>query len=151
VALATAHAERSGFVVDVDVHPSSVGAYDKLVFSLIRELVTNAAKHSRAGRVAVRVAGANDCVRVEVRDDGVGFDPDDLSASVAGGHIGLAAAAERTEGARGSMTIVSAPGEGTDIRVELPLPAATPTGPKSGVWPASPDPADRQLTGVGED
>jgi two-component system NarL family sensor kinase len=151
VALARAHAERSGFAVDVEVDPSSAGVHDKLLFSLIRELVTNAAKHSRASRVAVRVTAATDYVRLDVRDDGVGFDPEDLSASVASGHIGLAAAAERTEGAQGSMTIASAAGKGTDIRVELPLPAATPIGPKSGVRPATPDPTDRQLARVGED
>jgi two-component system NarL family sensor kinase len=151
VALARAQAERGGFVVDVEVDPTGVGAHDKLVFSLIRELVTNAAKHSHASRVTVRVTTANDSVRLEVRDDGVGFDPGDLSASVASGHIGLAAAAERTEGAQGSIAIASATGKGTDIRVELPLPAENPPPPVFAGKPESPDPADRHLTRVGKD
>jgi chemotaxis protein histidine kinase CheA len=74
-----------------------------------------------------------------------------LGASVAAGHIGLAAAAERTEGAQGSMSIASAPGQGTDIRVELPLPATTAAARASGVRPESSEPADRHLTRVGED
>jgi two-component system NarL family sensor kinase len=151
MALARAHAERSGFVVDVKIDPRSVGAYDKLMFSLIRELVTNAAKHSHADRVTVRITPVSDSLHLEVQDDGVGFDPDNLSASVAAGHIGLAAAAERAEGAQGSMAIASAPGQGTRIRVELPLPAATPAPPESGLGPEKAEPDDQYLTRVGED
>jgi two-component system NarL family sensor kinase len=150
VALASAHAERSGFAAEVEVDPRGVAVHDRLVLSLIRELVANAAKHARASRLTVRVTRVNDSVRLNVRDDGVGFDPDDLGASVAAGHIGLAAAEERTKSAKGTMTIASAPGHGTDIRVELPLVATTSATPESVVRPGGSEPVDRDLTSVSE-
>ncbi len=151
VALTSAHAERSGFAVEVEVDPRSVAFHDKLLLSLIRELVANAAKHSHASRISVRVTRVSDSVRLNVRDDGVGFDPDGLGASVAAGHIGLAAVAERTKGAGGSMSIASAPGRGTDIRVELPLLTTTRAAPESGARPETSEPAAPHLARVGED
>jgi signal transduction histidine kinase len=56
-------------------------------------------------------------VRVEVADDGVGFDPGEPADK---GHIGLLSMAELAEQSRGLLELVSAPGHGTLLRLELP-------------------------------
>ena len=52
-------------------------AVEEELFSIVREALTNAAKHSHASRIDVDVAYPDQrSVRVTVTDDGIGFDPD---------------------------------------------------------------------------
>ncbi|HJL44399.1 MAG TPA: ATP-binding protein, partial [Polyangiaceae bacterium LLY-WYZ-15_(1-7)] len=67
-------------------------------------------------RIELRLA-LGERLRLEVRDDGVGFDP---AAVEEGGH-GLRGMRERAELLGGSLEIASAPGEGTAILLELPI------------------------------
>jgi signal transduction histidine kinase len=66
-------------------------------------------------------------LRIEVRDWGVGFDPGQVPPE----HVGLEGIRHRTMLLGGTATIHSAPGEGTQIAVEIPLPeaASTPLSP----------------------
>jgi two-component system, NarL family, sensor histidine kinase DevS len=84
------------------------------VYRLVQEALTNIAKHARAERVAVRVELEYDAVRVEVRDDGRGFDP----ATPADG-FGLLGMRERVTLAGGDLDVTSQPGE-TLVRATLP-------------------------------
>jgi len=86
-----------------------------------REAITNAAKHAGAGRVDVYAEMDGATVDVFVRDRGTGFDPD----AVPGDRHGV------RESILGRMTrhggraeIRSAPGEGTEVRLHLPLPGS---------------------------
>jgi signal transduction histidine kinase len=56
-------------------------------------------------------------VRLEVRDWGIGFDPEAIET----GHVGLAGIRERAQLMGGSATIESTKGQGTTVRVVLPL------------------------------
>jgi len=129
-ALARAQSKSGGFVVDARVDPSSEGIHDKLLFSLIREFLSNAVKHSNASRVRVNVERSNGAVLLEVSDNGDGFNPGCLSASVADGHIGLAAAAERVERAHGSLKISARDGNGTEVEVAIPLATSEASAPR---------------------
>ena len=84
------------------------------VYRLVQEALTNIGKHARAERVVVDVALDYDAVRVEVRDDGRGFDP----RTPADG-FGLLGMRERVTLAGGDLEVSSQPGE-TVVRATLP-------------------------------
>jgi two-component system, NarL family, sensor kinase len=90
-----------------------------------RELLTNVAKHAQARKVVVTLEEVDDTVEMCVRDDGVGFDPDDLSDALRAGHIGLASLQSRAEALGGTLVVQSSQG-GTRIIVRVP--AAPPVG-----------------------
>jgi signal transduction histidine kinase/phage shock protein PspC (stress-responsive transcriptional regulator) len=84
-----------------------------------REAMVNAAKHSGAGKVDVYAEAAGDRVEVFVRDRGRGFD----LASVPADRLGVRrSVVDRMERHGGAATIRSAPGEGTEVRLSMPLP-----------------------------
>ena len=84
-----------------------------------RELLTNVAKHAQARKVVVTLEEVDGTVEFCVRDDGVGFDPDDLSDSLRAGHIGLASLQSRAEGLGGTLVVQSSQA-GTRIIVRVP-------------------------------
>jgi two-component system NarL family sensor kinase len=111
-----------GFAVDLRVDPSAGGWHDSLIVSVVRELATNAAKHSEATQLSVTVVCVDDAVRIEVADDGKGMTADARDTALAAGHIGLASCVERVDAAGGALELRSAPDRGTTVRIELPLP-----------------------------
>jgi signal transduction histidine kinase len=82
------------------------------LFAIVREALTNAAKHSQASDIDVEVAYPDPrSVRVAVTDDGVGFDPDQPRA----GRYGLVGMSERADRIGAALTLASEPGAGTEI------------------------------------
>jgi signal transduction histidine kinase len=92
---------------------------ETVLYRVVQESLTNAAKHARASRVTVGLATENGVVRLRVRDDGAGFDPASARRLVQEGHFGLAGMRERVEMVGGQLHIDSSPGQGTTIAVEL--------------------------------
>ena len=83
-----------------------------------REAMTNAARHAGVEEVSVFVEAVPGRVALYVRDRGTGFDPE----AVAGDRHGISESIiGRMERVGGTATIVSAPGEGTDVELELPV------------------------------
>ncbi len=111
---------RGRFVVQVAGDTAPAGLHDRLVFSAARELLANAAKHSRAERVQVRLSVGDRLIVLVVSDDGVGFEPDSQPGDIQEGHIGLQSIAERVEAVGGCLQISSSRGNGTQATVELP-------------------------------
>jgi signal transduction histidine kinase len=87
------------------------------ILAVVREALSNVARHARATRAEVRIAAIDDTLRLEISDDGVGFDTD---ARVAGGHHGLANMHARMRAAGGTLTIARAPVAGTRIIGTVP-------------------------------
>ena len=116
-------ARLGGFEADLRVDPDASGAHDSLLVSIVRELATNAAKHSGAAELKVEVLRDGDHVRATVADDGRGLSLANREEALAAGHIGLASCAERIEAAGGTMHVDSAPGSGTTVTIELPVAA----------------------------
>ena len=124
----------------VTVAPDAAGVDDELLFSLGRELLTNAARHASAQRVELTVERAGDAIVLRCRDDGRGMAPGRRGEALAGGHLGLAACTERVEALGGSLEIVTAPGRGTDVRATIPArssaaPAPAPARPEIALAP----------------
>jgi len=86
----------------------------------IRESVTNAIHHGLAGIVEVRLLESEGRLRVTIRDNGMGFEPDALHATPEGRGLGLLGNAERMAEIGGIFTIRSRPGEGTVVILEAP-------------------------------
>jgi len=89
------------------------------LFRCVRELLINAAKHSRASSVAVSLGREDDRVRITVVDDGTGFDVSAATGKKSG--FGLFSIRERIKKLGGSCTIESRPGSGTKVVLEAPL------------------------------
>ncbi len=84
-----------------------------------QEALTNIARHAKCRRVrlTLRNDGADRAV-LEVRDDGLGFEPETADAQTAG--FGLRGLAERARSVGGRLDIVSRPGQGTALTLTLP-------------------------------
>lgn len=114
-------AERQGgFEVAVSLDQRALGINDELLLAVARELLANAAKHSRAEHVSVTLRRDGDRVELEVADDGRGIAPGRREQALAEGHVGLAAATQRVRAAGGSLK-VSGSDAGTVARVALPI------------------------------
>jgi signal transduction histidine kinase len=105
--------------VQVDLHvglaagsrlPSSV---ERAAYFMVSEALANIAKHSRAGRVRVRVLRDHGLLRLEVEDDGIG------GAHPAKGH-GFAGLSDRLAAVDGSLKVDSPPGGPTRLVAEIP-------------------------------
>jgi len=101
---------------DVPIPPAQATA----IFRIVQESLTNVAKHARARRVEVVLAHEEGALTVSVRDDGAGFDTADPRKPHSYGLLGVR---ERAFLLGGHTHISSAPGQGTEIEVRLPLAA----------------------------
>ena len=91
-----------------------------LLYRAARELLTNVAKHAGATTVWVSLHRDGDRVVLTVRDDGAGFDPAVVGASVAQGHIGLGSLLARFDAMGGSMHVDAGAGRGTRVTATSP-------------------------------
>jgi PAS domain S-box-containing protein len=103
---------------------------ETLAYRVVQEALTNAAKHARAGRVVVSVETTATSLRVEVEDDGRGFDSAMTREFLRQGRVGLASMRERVELANGTFVVRSNQGRGTSIVATLPVNA--PAEPRVG-------------------
>jgi len=89
------------------------------LYRVAQEALHNVAKHAGASQVHVRLRMVDGhAVRLEIRDDGRGFDTSDDARPQGFGLLGMA---ERVHALRGSLRVSSEPGEGTVVDAELPL------------------------------
>ena len=113
------YAERAGIEVETSLEPVQLPDASQLtVYRMVQEALTNIGKYAKANKVLVSVHGYPTHVAVQVRDDGVGFDP----ATVRPTSHGLAGMRHRVEAAGGRLTLTSRPGDGAVLSAVLPLP-----------------------------
>jgi signal transduction histidine kinase/DNA-binding response OmpR family regulator len=86
------------------------------LYYIALEALNNALRHASASTVRVQIDASDELVELQVWDDGAGFDP--AAAGEAGG-LGLIGMRERAARLGGSLSVVSAPGEGTQVKVSL--------------------------------
>ena len=94
------------------------GAERNLVL-VAREAVRNAAAHANPSRIAIRLSFAPREVRLEVSDNGCGFNPSGVENG-GNGHYGIMGMRERVEQLGGSLEIESRPGAGTRVIAAVP-------------------------------
>jgi signal transduction histidine kinase len=91
---------------------------EREVLQVANEALANALQHAEAGRVTVTLEIAERLVRLEVADDGIGFDRAEVRRS--SGRFGLTSMRERAEALGGVLRVETEPGEGTVVRLEVP-------------------------------
>jgi two-component system NarL family sensor kinase len=113
-------ARRGGFRLSFDLRYSGRHPDERLLAAAARELLANAAEHSGATEVAVRLARSDGELVLVVVDNGRGFDQAVLADRVGEGHIGLASQRLRVESVGGRLEIHTGAGSGTTAVVRLP-------------------------------
>lgn len=93
--------------------------YNLLLYRIVQEAFTNIAKHSKASNVDIEILRKGKIIKLEVKDDGVGFDYNRRKKYGFGDKLGLLSLQERIELFGGSMHIHAAVGKGTQITVWL--------------------------------
>jgi signal transduction histidine kinase len=91
------------------------------LYRLTQEALNNTLKHAAATSVEIRLKVEGEELILEVADNGQGFDP--VHARGQGG-LGLTTMRDRAETLGGAFNLISTPGEGTLVKVSLPLNAA---------------------------
>ncbi|MDZ4856847.1 MAG: chemotaxis protein CheB [Nitrospirota bacterium] len=92
-----------------------------LLFQSIRELLMNTIKHAHSQTATVRMAQESGALRIEVRDEGVGFDLEGDTQAPISSKFGLFSIRERMRALGGHIHLHSAPGEGATATLILPL------------------------------
>jgi signal transduction histidine kinase len=96
--------------------------HELALYRIAQEALTNIRKHSRATGVTVELSFGDGVVKLEVTDDGRGFqEPWSLTDFAQRDHFGLLGIQERVWAVGGSLTIHSSPGQGTNIVVTIPV------------------------------
>jgi signal transduction histidine kinase len=116
----------TGHAVVVEIDPEAVDGLEMsrqgMVFFVAEEAVNNARKHAEAEHIWVRMYRAGGALVMEIEDDGVGFNVGAVDASYAQrGSLGMVSMRERSELLGGTLSVDSAEGRGTTVRLTVPL------------------------------
>ncbi len=104
-------------MTQLDDEPAISLDMKEALYRIARESLHNTVKHAHASQITLTLRCLKDCVTLDIKDNGVGFDPQaDFP-----GHLGLKSMQERAARLQGTWSIQSAPQQGTHIRVCLPL------------------------------
>jgi PAS domain S-box-containing protein len=96
---------------------------ETLAFRIVQEALSNSAKHAQPTSVTATVEAVAGQLRVEIADDGIGFDSTRAREYLQMGRVGLASMRERVELANGTFMVHSTIGKGTTVLATLPLDA----------------------------
>ncbi len=115
------HGIRSAFLTDGIEKPLDEDGR-VLLFQAVGELLVNVVKHADASRVAIRCKRDGGNIRIEVEDNGSGFDPESTSMKRhASTGFGLFSIRERLKHINGELEILSSPEAGTKVILKVPL------------------------------
>lgn len=105
--------------VSLDLHEEPTASINikETIYRVIQEAMHNTIKHAQASRIEVCLAGDENELFLEVKDDGIGFD----TSQEFPGHLGLHSMRERVEGLGGRFVLESSPGTGTNIQAWIPI------------------------------
>ncbi len=122
---------HSGFTLTGPARPLHTEVETTLLRA-VQESLSNVARHAEAARVGVTLSYTDDLVLLDVRDDGVGFDPAAVGALRGGtedttGGFGLTSVRQRVGRLAGTVRVESEPGHGTALSIAVPaVPRETP-------------------------
>jgi signal transduction histidine kinase/ligand-binding sensor domain-containing protein len=120
-----ANGNAATFAVEVEGAPQDLHPILRdEIYRITAEAVRNAFNHARARRIEVEIRYSAQDVRVRVRDDGAGIEPNVLGQEGREGHFGLAGMRERAEHIRGKLEVWSERGAGTEVELTLPASVA---------------------------
>ena len=103
----------------LDVEPPEAAA--RLLYRAAQEAVRNVITHARAEHMTLRVERTDGLLSLHVADDGVGFELATRMERAGQGHLGLRGLSDLVDAAGGRLEVVSTPGVGTTVDVEVPV------------------------------
>lgn len=84
------------------------------IYRLCQEALNNIVKHAQASSVEIVLIQSKSSIELKIRDNGRGFDPEQITS----GHYGLSMMHERAEGVGAKLSIITQPGEGTELIIQ---------------------------------
>jgi signal transduction histidine kinase len=118
--LAQTFSESSGIRVQLEARTGDArlpAEVETTVYRIVQEALTNVVKHAEANEVSILLVRRDGMLTTVVEDDGAGFDPEGVRFD----SLGLEGMRERVALHDGRLTLESAPGSGTTLRIEVPL------------------------------
>ena len=103
------------------------------IYRIAREALRNAFRHAQASRVEAEITYAEKLLRLRIRDDGRGIDPE-IAAEGRTGHYGLPGMRERAQHIGAQLNVWTASGAGTEIDLSIPGSIAYGTSPGRRSW-----------------
>jgi two-component system NarL family sensor kinase len=100
---------------DFDLLSKTIKTY---IYRISQEAINNVVKHSEASEVVVNLKNEVNCLELSIRDNGKGFNPEKVYPE---GGNGLYNIRERVSLMKGSTSIRSTPGQGTEIDIKIPI------------------------------
>ncbi|MBI3561139.1 MAG: ATP-binding protein [Gammaproteobacteria bacterium] len=121
--LAKGITKRTGVTINVEGsmadRPSAT--IETTLYRIVQEALVNASKHAHASQVRVLISRATTQLHCSVRDNGVGFNPQEVETQKGRRGLGLIAIRERLNALGGTLRINSAPKQGTELLISIPL------------------------------
>lgn len=102
------------------------------VYAIVREAVRNAFRHAQAHDIEVEISYGGSLLKLRIRDDGKGIDPE-IAAEGRAGHYGVPGMRERARRIGGRLDVWTATGAGTEIALSIPASIAYGTSPSRSV------------------
>jgi len=113
---------RTGLFIKVEGEsaPSLSPLLATTLYRIVQEALTNVTRHAKATQVQVTIQHELQTLRCSIKDNGVGFDVSSLSARTGERGLGLIGIRERLHSVGGSPSLVSTPGQGTELVITIP-------------------------------
>lgn len=115
---------ENGIAAELHITGESQTLHPQIEITLLRatqEALANVQKHAHASQVTVTFSYMEDCIVLDVQDDGIGFNYSPSESGTTSGGFGLTAMRERVSQWHGQLLIESAPGEGTTLVIQVPI------------------------------
>lgn len=113
---------RTNYVVNFNVTGFSINlGYEQVLalYRIVQELLTNAAKHSKATEINITLANSNGILTLNYQDNGIGIDLQNLQSS--SNHLGLSGIQERVSSLEGKTCFNSSLGKGLEVLIWMEL------------------------------
>ncbi|MDG4865594.1 sensor histidine kinase, partial [Streptomyces sp. T-3] len=117
--------------------------YEVALLRVAQSALANTVRHAGARRASITLSFMDTSVALDVVDDGAGFDPGAVPAAGSDdGGFGLPAMRSRAHSLGGTLSVESAPGQGTAVAITLPLPLPASVSTSTSVPAEVPTPGD---------
>ncbi len=120
---ATSFGEKNNIEIQSDfpsIFPQISPVAELQLLRIAQEVLTNVRRHAQATKVEIQLKSNGRDLWMTIKDNGQGFTPSDKTKAKPG-HHGLNFIVERAESLGGSLDISTAPGEGTEIKINMPI------------------------------
>ncbi|WP_456432740.1 ATP-binding protein [Thermosulfuriphilus sp.] len=106
------------FTIEEEMIPE---AHKIILYRITQEALSNVIRHAQAEKVTIRLAREGKRILLTIEDDGIGFNPEEMTNNRRAGGYGLMSIRQRASFVGANFEILSSPGQGTKIKVSFPV------------------------------